>query len=304
MKKYIAPFFLVAVIGNVQAAEITETHVTGTRFKFTAKLDAPLIAGNKVKIEFGKNLVPMTCAETTCTLFRTMNSDVMPTYKIGIYNSKNVLQSKNLEANSTTTLPAYTKIANDGSELLDSAKLGSNPKDWACTKDNKTGLIWEVKTPYDELRDVRHTYTNYSADYSKCDDAGADWCDSNSLTGKYGDNTNTDGFVTTVNSQSLCNAKDWRIPTKGELISLILCSDGKYNFDRSCTNHETVTDPSINTTYFPDTTYIPFTPYFLSSSSVDEKRDEAWTVVFTKGFISNGYKRYQRLNVRLVRNAQ
>ncbi len=50
-------------------------------------------------------------------------------------------------------LPSYTKIANDGSELSADAILGTNPKNWACTKDNKTGLTWEVKTDDDGLRD-------------------------------------------------------------------------------------------------------------------------------------------------------
>jgi hypothetical protein len=312
MKKYIAPFFLFAVIGNVQAAEITETHVTGTRFKFTAKLDAPLIAGNKVKIDFGKNLVPMTCVETTCTLFRTMNSDMMPAYKIGIYNSKNVLQSTNLDANSTTNLPVYTKIANDGSELLDSAKLGSNPKDWACTKDNKTGLIWEVKTTDGGLRDLNKTYTNYTLDYPKC---GLSGCETY---GQYGDDTNTDGFVTNVNNQSLCGATNWRLPTNEELKGLVYYSNGKYNkltegegdsgficgsdfWDSVKTTRSTVTTQStINATYFPNTIAWLF---WSSSPYAGYGRLDAWYVHFGSGYSDGCNKNYDG-GVRLVRNAQ
>jgi len=36
---------------------------------------------------------------------------------------------------------AYSKIANNGSTLADSAKLGANPTDWACTQDKKTRLF-------------------------------------------------------------------------------------------------------------------------------------------------------------------
>ena len=46
-------------------------------------------------------------------------------------------------------LPAsatYTKMANNGAELPDSAYLGSGATDWACSRDNATGYIWEVKT--------------------------------------------------------------------------------------------------------------------------------------------------------------
>lgn len=41
----------------------------------------------------------------------------------------------------------YTKIANDGSALAATVALGTAPKSWACTRDETTGLVWEVKTP-------------------------------------------------------------------------------------------------------------------------------------------------------------
>ena len=40
----------------------------------------------------------------------------------------------------------FTKIANNGTTLLPGAGLGTAATDWACTRDNVTGLIWEVKT--------------------------------------------------------------------------------------------------------------------------------------------------------------
>ena len=59
----------------------------------------------------------------------------------------------------------YSKIANDGSVLPADASLGSGPGDWACTRDNHTGLIWEVKVnaPTD-LRHQGHAYTWYDPD--------------------------------------------------------------------------------------------------------------------------------------------
>lgn len=59
---------------------------------------------------------------------------------------------------------SYTKIANDGSELSKTVKLGTGAKDWACTKDNNTGLIWEVKTNDGGLRDKDWKYTWYNPD--------------------------------------------------------------------------------------------------------------------------------------------
>src|SRR5690606_34936481 len=57
----------------------------------------------------------------------------------------------------------YTKIANDGSELPPDAALGSGPGDWACTRDNVTGLVWEVKTDDGGQRDKDWLYTWYYA---------------------------------------------------------------------------------------------------------------------------------------------
>ncbi len=113
---------LFAVIGNAQATEITNTNATGTTFKFSATLNAPLTAGNKVKIDFGKGgLKAMTCSAKTCTL----SSNALPsgistaTYKIGIYNAKNVLQGSTsdgtyvITSNSSAPVSNYTKIAKD-----------------------------------------------------------------------------------------------------------------------------------------------------------------------------------------------
>lgn len=92
----------------------------------------------------------MKCAGKICTL----SSNFLPSgvstadYNFGIYNATNVLQSSTLTGNyvvfsSSTTITNYTKIANNGSILPGDAQLGTQPTDWACTKDNKTGLMWE-----------------------------------------------------------------------------------------------------------------------------------------------------------------
>ena len=141
----------------------------------------------------------------------------------------------------------YIKIANDGSELPNTAKLGTGEKDWACTKDNETGLIWEVKTTDGGVHDATNKYTNYSEDLSE---------------DIYKAKTNAFGFVLDVNTDKLCGESDWRLPTINELKTLVYCSDGKYNTNRNsehfedfiCTSNTKTSQPFINAKYFPNTT--------------------------------------------------
>ncbi|WP_200154164.1 InlB B-repeat-containing protein, partial [Chromatium okenii] len=86
----------------------------------------------------------------------------------------------------------YTKIANDGSNLAASATLGIASSDWACTRDNVTGLMWEVKTDDGGLRDKDNTYIF----------------------------SNTNNYVSNVNAAGLCGYYDWRMPTVKELMGI------------------------------------------------------------------------------------
>ena len=70
------------------------------------------------------------------------------------------------------TASGYSKISNSGSVLPDTATLGSGANDWACTKDNKTGLIWEVKTDDGGLRDKDWYYSWYKPNGDNGGDVG------------------------------------------------------------------------------------------------------------------------------------
>ncbi len=81
----------------------------------------------------------------------------------------------------------FTKIANDGSELPAGATLGSGPGDWACTKDNVTGLIWQVVAGHDRSwRGARR-----------------------------------DAVDANVAGTALCGHADWRLPSARELLDLV-----------------------------------------------------------------------------------
>jgi hypothetical protein len=296
--KIVVSLALIGLSASLNATEITNTQITSTGVKIIVNLDSNLKAGEKVQIDYGKGLKNMTCKNQSCST--TLLATAFPKdttkfdYTIGIYKNDTLLDGTSKTGMVDFVIPkpspiikttGYTKIANDGSELLDDAVLGTNPKDWACTKDNKTGLIWEVKTDDGGLRDKDNTYTNYDAIYPKCD-----WTDcEKDYPGKLGDSTNTDGFVKAVNAQGLCGSSNWRLPTKSELVSLVYCSNDKYKtsgadaYDYIC--EDGATYPFINTTYFPNNSYT-----FWSSSPHASNSNYAWFVSFDNGTSNSFYK--------------
>ena len=137
----------------------------------------------------------------------------------------------------------FTKIANDGSSQPPGATLGANASDWACTKDNVTGLTWEVKTATAGLRNVSNTYTWYSpvTATNGGDPGGVGTTSTCSAT--LGANTcNTQNYVAAINAlnsgSGLCGFADWRLPTPRELVGII---------------HSGANNPAIDPTYFPNT---------------------------------------------------
>ncbi len=398
---------LFAIISNVQAATVTKTTITktsvtptsapaGTMFKFTAELNAPLTTGNKVKIDLGKGLASMTGTKTSYSLSRAIYTTGSQTYKVGIYNAKNVLQGivKNgtysvtsatqlnhaprltsanpnsvatINENYTVTFNAhdtdgnlnsitvdwgdssapemltatdrqdlvfnhiyatagaflwsatatdsgtpalssekvtqaitvvaagnYTKVCNSGAlageeDCPVNPVLGNKPTDWACTKDNDTGLIWEVKTTDGGLRDMNKDYANYTADYPTCTEfchivstcTGLNICETVNMSKSFGDSANADSFVLNVNSQGLCGASDWRLPTQDELLGIVKLGN----------------NPTIDTTYFPDITE---NYWFWSSSPSASYNSYARLVSFDNGD-SRYYSKDSSNSVRLVR---
>lgn len=183
----------------------------------------------------------------------------------------------------------YTKISNTGAELPASAKLGSGPNDWACTRDNLTGLLWEVKVDdRSQLRHWGHRYTWYDLD-SPDGDPGTP--NGGNCVGSACDTT---GFVQAVNAQSLCATSDWRMPTRRELQGIV--DYGRWN-------------PSIDLGYFPNTPGSDFPLFWSGSPSAYSSAYYpygAWYVIFLNGNTSHiGANGKSNPNhIRLVRDGQ
>lgn len=158
----------------------------------------------------------------------------------------------------------FSKLDNDGNTLLASAT------DWRCVKDNHTGLIWEMKST-SGLHNKEGKYTWYNTDNKT---NGGKVGVANSATNAnscYGYNSsdsqsfcNTQAFVKRINATGLCGGNDWRVPTRGELHSIV--DNGRI-------------DPSIDTDYFPNTP----NKSFWSSSPDALTPDFVWIIYFNYG---------------------
>jgi Protein of unknown function (DUF1566) len=166
----------------------------------------------------------------------------------------------------------FTKISNAGAALPASAVLGGGPNDWACTRDNVTGLIWEVKTldaVTPGLRDVVNTYTWYNSDAgSNGGDAGSTG-NATSCNGTLAA-CNTQDYVAAVNAVGLCGSNDWRLPSYKEAVTIYNAGtlgnstptpfDPTFFLIRGSSTFTSNTLPSLsNTAFFLDASGITFT---------------------------------------------
>ncbi|WP_201245704.1 DUF1566 domain-containing protein [Halochromatium salexigens] len=165
---------------------------------------------------------------------------------------------------------SFTKLDADGRDLP------ADASDWSCVRDNVTGLIWEVKTDDGGLHDKDDRYNWYNTDpstnggfegYADYHGIICDGYDSNDPASYY----NTQAFVERVNQRSLCGARDWRLPSRHELLSIV-------SNDR--------TGPAIDTDYFPNTV----SSRFWSSSPYAYGSHSAWYVNFNHGYVLNSPK--------------
>ena len=190
----------------------------------------------------------------------------------------------------------YTKLDARGN------KLPSSARSWDCVLDNRSGLIWEVKTDDGGARDKDNEYRwggkgvrdvalgdyqgNNKRAESRWDGSGDRYDDWNKL-------------VDAANSEELCGFSDWRVPDLYQLASLVRCRGSNYkNLDDGCSG--SYQKPTIDTEYFPNAQ----SSWYWSASPYAGSSVYAWRLFFGYGYDSlYGYRNYYN-HVRLVRSGQ
>ena len=173
---------------------------------------------------------------------------------------------------------SYIKLGQNGVELPD---IATQADGWIMTRDNVTGLVWEVKQDKDNVKD----YTNHHDA-----DNFYTWYDSNPDTnggnaGTFGDGTDTEDFINAINAENFGGYSDWRMPAIKELFSLV-------NSDIASTG------PTIDTTWFSNT----MSSYYWSSTTVAASTGCAW-LLFGNGYVNWDFKS-RSYYVRAVRAGQ
>src|SRR5690554_6594053 len=127
----------------------------------------------------------------------------------------------------------FTKLDKDGNELDYSAE------EYACIRDNYTGLIWEVKTNghwRSDLHCGKATYFWYTPNGNNGglpglsdNDTSQQWCANKGR-------CDTDKFIEDVNAVNYCGLKNWRLPTYSEIASIANVQSADYRMDHYVEN--------------------------------------------------------------------
>ena len=167
--------------------------------------------------------------------------------------------------------PVYIKHDISGQSLDD------NKEQWACVQDTKTGLMWEVKSEDDAMRNPDNLYSWFEPetkavkgkpDGGRC--KGSADCD-------------THAYIEAMNKQNFCGHNDWRLPTREQMQTLLDFEGGDVN-------------TKIDNQYFPRTK----PSWYWTSSEHDKKNDYAWYVLFRNGHALSDLKERPK-HIRLVR---
>jgi Protein of unknown function (DUF1566) len=183
----------------------------------------------------------------------------------------------------------YVKVCNSGAQAGSGScpaapTLGAGANDWACTIDQATNLMWEVKSQTGN-RSYGKAYTSFDDPNQNQKSTGT-----KPTAAEVASGTNVMGYINAINAlaPTLCGKTNWRRPTYGELNSLVLANS-------------TPNTTKIDQTYFPWTGYghPALLPYTTSTAAVGSPIDKLYMVDFYTG-LAVMYPRDHPSHVRLV----
>ena len=102
----------------------------------------------------------------------------------------------------------FLKMSNDA-EILE---LESS--EWSCVLDNKSSLVWEVKSENEGIQYALNTYTWFDGVSGRENGTFSKNC-------YWGKSCNTQAYIEDINKAELCTYSDWRLPTRDELKSIV-----------------------------------------------------------------------------------
>ena len=102
----------------------------------------------------------------------------------------------------------FLKMSNDA-EILE---LESS--EWSCVLDNKSSLVWEVKSENEGIQYALNTYTWFDGVSGRENGTYSKNC-------YWGKSCNTQSYIEDINEAELCTYSDWRLPTRDELRSIV-----------------------------------------------------------------------------------
>ena len=102
----------------------------------------------------------------------------------------------------------FLKMSNDA-EILD-----MESSEWSCVLDNKSSLVWEVKSENEGIQYALNTYTWFDGVSGRNNGIFSKNC-------YWGKDCNTQSYIEDINKAELCTYSDWRLPTRDELKSIV-----------------------------------------------------------------------------------